>query len=575
MATEDFARKALEEEFPEVAKGNFDVTPSKEQATRILDRMAELEKGSDVQLVEYSPDEVTPLSELREYSVDEVTPIESPKKDRGRLEAAGRAVATGITAGFMDELTGVVGATIDQVATLWDGSDSPKEFWKSYRKYRDVARARQEAAGEQYPVTTTAGEIGGAALATVGTAGVGAATTIPRLMASGAAVGGLTAAGTSEAELVPERSLTGLVTGETAAPKYGEFAQDVGMGAVVGAGLGTALPLAGRTLQAGAQRLARTKLGGVLDLWKLGGKRQDTISQEISADDLDWIMRRAREEANNLKVPFSGGGMDTIAESLTTKAGKALGKIREEIGDIEVGPVVNKIAKHEIVQNIQNVSPNLSKAALNILTKLNDDLKAATRIVNGEAVISAKDLHTITRGINKYVFRGGKEMSSADTIRSSFAKSVGKLLSDTEKNLVENHLYTSYQGETLRGYGKAFYNEYRWASAFERLVDAIGKRNIPGEALERTVIRPGVGALMSTAAAIGGAITYGIPGALAAPALLGVTRGAIKRSGPLVRNAPKYTAALKRAGEKYGGRGAALIHGLLMRDDPDYASQFE
>jgi len=127
--------------------------------------------------------------------------------DIGPPSSLAEGALRGVSAGFSDELQGVLGS----------GEFSGPGF----QTERDISRAESSAAEEANPAAFSAGQIaGGTALAAPLLPFTGAAGAI----GGGAALGGLTAAGESEAEL-----------GEG---EFGEFATDVGIGVGLGGALG-------------------------------------------------------------------------------------------------------------------------------------------------------------------------------------------------------------------------------------------------------------------------------------------------------------------------------------------------
>ena len=137
------------------------------------------------------------------------------KPDRGYVDAAARGVASGLTANFSDEISGlenaapsvipsVVGGVIPAraiaggarlAANVVTGMD-PKAV-SDYQTGRDETRALNQGAEENYPVTSLAGNIAGAVALPVG-AGAGSAGMLGRMAAGsgvGAALGALSGAG--------------------------------------------------------------------------------------------------------------------------------------------------------------------------------------------------------------------------------------------------------------------------------------------------------------------------------------------------------------------------------------------
>lgn len=136
------------------------------------------------------------------------------KPDRGMADAAMRGVASGLTANFSDEISGLENAASDALprlvgpvpvralaggariaASYLTGRDP--EAVTDYQTARDETRALNQAAEENYPVTSLAGNVAGAVALPVG-AGAGAAGMLGRMAAgsgTGAALGALSGVG--------------------------------------------------------------------------------------------------------------------------------------------------------------------------------------------------------------------------------------------------------------------------------------------------------------------------------------------------------------------------------------------
>lgn len=164
-------------------------------------------------------------------------------------EALARGVGRGLTFDFGDEAGAAVGTVLQKVLPeSMGGIDYGKDFGTLYRENRDALRRDNAAAEKAHGGLTVAGNVLGGiplAIATGGGAAAGGAKTLLKSMAQGAktgakfgAVGGL---GNSEADLTK-----GDVLGAV---------KDTSAGAALGAGIGSALPLAGRALAAGGRAL--------------------------------------------------------------------------------------------------------------------------------------------------------------------------------------------------------------------------------------------------------------------------------------------------------------------------------
>ncbi|WP_372809439.1 MULTISPECIES: hypothetical protein [Gammaproteobacteria] len=150
-----------------------------------------------------------------------------------QLGALASSVGQGLTLGFSDELAGLF---------------SP-ELKESMREY-------QQRAGEQYPVTTFLGDVGGAVLPAIAAAPFTAGGSLAAIPAAATR-----SAGQSALRRLGGLTATGAAVGGTAGAGYSgeefgtrELAEDVGMGAAGGAVFGSLFPLVGKGVQKIAQK---------------------------------------------------------------------------------------------------------------------------------------------------------------------------------------------------------------------------------------------------------------------------------------------------------------------------------
>lgn len=207
-------------------------------------------------------------------------------------ESALKGAQQGLTLGLSDEATGGIQALLDKLNIAgnkmgvlpespsqvsqrlasegFTGDLGPSSTAELYRQVRDEERAKIALAGEQNPVSFTAGGIAGSLAGTAAIPGAAGLTSIKgltgaeRILSAGKAggvLGGAMAAGTSEADLTK---------GELR-----DFAKDVGQGAVMGASTGV---------------LATGALEGVKNAGKLAA--QSTLGFK-TIDDLKDIFSRS------------------------------------------------------------------------------------------------------------------------------------------------------------------------------------------------------------------------------------------------------------------------------------------
>lgn len=179
------------------------------------------------------PDSMTP-DEVKAVLRSKFPPKQAAApQSRGTIaDAAGQ----GLTLGFADELSGLVGAIPAALSTGNNVVDA-------YKGIRDAARENYAGYKAENPGTALAAEIGGGLLtggvgggrALAGTAG---RQMLGRAALSGAALGGASGAGYSQADTV------------------GGLATDTALGAAVGGAAGAAFPAAGQALNAVGRRTA-------------------------------------------------------------------------------------------------------------------------------------------------------------------------------------------------------------------------------------------------------------------------------------------------------------------------------
>lgn len=200
--------------------------------------------------------------------------------------------------------------------------DVDKSTLDRYKENRDQLRGINKAAEKANPGTYLVGEIGGGLLPAIASGGASAAVSVgksalqqgvkqgikqgikaaPKLAAAGAGVGALEAAGRSEAELFD---------GE-----YGEFAKDIGTGAVLSAGTSLTLPLAGKAIKASkvfpmaakVLKASSKKVGSILRGISDKAKDSDTFirhiakANELSSNGIEVIGKKAVSEKQQAEI---------------------------------------------------------------------------------------------------------------------------------------------------------------------------------------------------------------------------------------------------------------------------------
>jgi hypothetical protein len=244
--------------------------------------------------------------------------------------SATRGAISGVTAGFDDEITGVVGAAgrvagvknlgswkpLDPDSRLeFDGPTlNPEEIVQAYRENRDAIRAEQKQDMATNPKATLAGNVAGSFIspaAKLKAAGAG----MKPLMKTAAMQGAAFSAGTSDADLT---------SGEV-----GELAKDVATGTALSAAVPPALKLGGYVAGKGA------------DLAKWAGKKSFSATFGIRGDAVSKYLANP-ERINSAKtVEEIKGAIDETVGRLSdavdngrateTEAKEALRSLHEQV----------------------------------------------------------------------------------------------------------------------------------------------------------------------------------------------------------------------------------------------------
>lgn len=233
---------------------------------------------------------------------------ETPKApDYGTTNAAARGVAQGVSAGFYDELRGLVeagGAKSNDPASLYKLIGGAFKYWtgdkaaeKQYDETAKRERAITKTAEEQHPVVSIGGNIlGGIALPVGATLN---AATLPARMGRGAAVG----AGYG--------ALSGLGEGEGAADSMSRAATGAVFGGAVG---GAAAPIVEGTIQLGRAALnpVLSNLRGVRDPEGEAARRVvESLRRDVDADPNALTRLTPQEFANTPQASLVDVGGET------------------------------------------------------------------------------------------------------------------------------------------------------------------------------------------------------------------------------------------------------------------------
>ncbi len=239
----------------------------------------------------------------------------SPKKpDRGYIDAAARGIASGLTANFSDEISGLENAAPSAIPTTIGGiiparaiaggarlaasaitGMDPKAV-ADYQSARDQTRSLNQAAIENYPVTSLAGKVGGAVLLPIG-AGAQAAT-LPVRMAAGAGTGAVLggAAGLGEGQGVADSLSRGAV------------------GAVVGGALGGAVPAVVEGVVRGARAVARPFADAIRGVRNVDDEAARRVVTALERDRAIDPQAASRLTPNEFAASAQGGGPASLMD---------------------------------------------------------------------------------------------------------------------------------------------------------------------------------------------------------------------------------------------------------------------
>ncbi len=259
-------------------------------------------------------------------------PTIQPAPEDNGTPSAGRSrilgFANGGTAGFVDEIGGVLGkALVPEGVHLTaearrqaaeQGMDLPPDR-SSYELTRDAVRREASAAKEAHPWDYGGGQVlGGAALAAV--APGGSARTIAQMARTGAVIGGINALGDSRADL-SHGDVRGTI-------------QDV----AEGAGAGGLLAGAGGAVMRVAPAVARYVSGRMRDYAVTQGRR-------VLLNGSDQLVRKAATSAPAVEEAIRSGGI--VPFGTNGGAVTRLGRITEDVGDA-YGSTLDELATHGV-----------------------------------------------------------------------------------------------------------------------------------------------------------------------------------------------------------------------------------
>lgn len=253
----------------------------------------ELEKQENIQ-----PKGLT-TQEIEELESQNISSFEEPTQ----TEAVLRGGLQGLSLGFGDELIGAGKAAYETAF----GPEQLSNITETYRKERDIERAKMKAAEEAYPITFTGTEIGAGIVPALFTGGGSAAATLGRV--------GLKEAAKQGAKVGAKYgTVSGLGYGEADITKaelpevIKETATGAAFGSVLGAGLGA---IGQKTSEYGMEKLNKLRdwakekstssFRKMVEASKLAREGEELIGPMVEKKLLEDITSKAKDIQKNLK----------------------------------------------------------------------------------------------------------------------------------------------------------------------------------------------------------------------------------------------------------------------------------
>lgn len=252
--------------------------------------------------------------------------------DRGVAEAAGRGAAQGATAGFSDELRGLIeagGANPDEPASVYNLIHGALRYWsgdeEAKKRYDETVKREREAnkaAEERHAIASGAGQVAGI-LATLPLAGGAsqAATLGGRALAAarqGAVYGGLSGAG----------------EGEGAADTATKAASGTVLGGLVGGVAAPAIEVAGQGIRYLTKKVGNT-IRGATDPEAEAARQYLTALEADRQADPNFISRMTPAEFHASPdarlMDLGGGAVRRLADVASMTSPKAQTMLKHEI----------------------------------------------------------------------------------------------------------------------------------------------------------------------------------------------------------------------------------------------------
>jgi len=337
------------------------LTPEEER------ELAELEKEygeSPSTPVGLSPEEEAELASLeQEFAAPSVLSQPSESTIGDKAAALGYGTAQGITSGFGEEASALVGATLPTQTDVEAG----RSYWDRYSTIRDQLRAKQKEAEEKAPGYYMGGTLAGSAAQTL-VPGLGA-------LGKGAATG----------KLATQGAISGLgySEGDLTKGEVGEAAKDVALGATIDVATGKAFSAA----EKGVSKLLKGKelapeLAAAAEQ-KAVQALKPTPSEYAKLERTDQVQKLGRELLDQkVTGPFSSvKKMAERLDEIKEKAGSKIGEFVDTFDELSKSSpdTISKVDYDKIInetrEQIAQLERTNKQAAKAVQEKLDELLE--------------------------------------------------------------------------------------------------------------------------------------------------------------------------------------------------------
>lgn len=477
-----------------------------------------------------------------------------------KTESAIRGGAQGLSLGFSDEMEAALRSAF-----------SPEE----YTAIRDRIRSKYKAAQEANPMTYGVGELGGAAAPAI------AATLLSGGTAAPAAGAGLSA--TAARMLAPATIRGAAALGGAAGLGYGESdlargdvlgtAKDVGTGAAVGGGIGTAarglggiakaLPKLGQQTSELSAFHGLGLRGAPLEKMGVSGGRK------IAATALEGQKALG---GKSIMTPFSNTTrMLQNANAVNESAGQRIGIILKQLDDAGVqGPNVGNLRGQleQLMGEIREVAPNMGAGAIKQYEM------ALADIANLGDRPSFTQLGRLKKAIGDLTYKHGSALESKGGLQDAY-------------NVVRNELDNAVELGTAKIHKPGLSQQYQKAKNVyhdtDIMIESLNKKNIRETGNNffnlTSVGGAGIGSfvgglpgMIAGGMAVKGAQAYGPQIAARSTRWIGGQLAKIVAENPSMLG--KYAQTLAQAARR-GSQQLAAAHFVLQQNDPEYRKLME